>query len=59
MDIYIGKIVNTHGIKGEIRIISDILGASFAKPPYFTRLCSPDIAEIRYAKLKNSIDLIY
>lgn len=24
MDIYIGKIVNTHGIKGEIRIISDI-----------------------------------
>lgn len=24
MDIYIGKIVNTHGIKGEIRILSDI-----------------------------------
>lgn len=24
MNIYIGKIVNTHGIKGEIRILSDI-----------------------------------
>lgn len=24
MDIYIGKIVNTHGIKGEVRILSDI-----------------------------------
>ena len=23
MDIYIGKFVNTHGIKGEIRILSD------------------------------------
>ena len=23
--VYIGKIVNTHGIKGEIRIISDFL----------------------------------
>ena len=23
--IYIGKIVNTHGIKGEIRILSDFL----------------------------------
>lgn len=24
MDIYIGKFVNTHGIKGEIRILSDV-----------------------------------
>ena len=24
MDIYVGKIVNTHGIKGEVRILSDI-----------------------------------
>ena len=23
--IYIGKIVNTHGIKGEVRILSDFL----------------------------------
>ena len=24
MNIYIGKFVNTHGIKGEIRILSDV-----------------------------------
>ncbi len=32
MEIYVGKIVNTHGLKGEVRILSDFL---FKKETFF------------------------
>lgn len=35
-EVYIGKIVNTHGIKGELRIISDFKYKNFIFKPNFT-----------------------
>ena len=40
--IYVGKIVNTHGIKGEIRILSDFLKKDLVFKKDFTLYIGPN-----------------
>lgn len=54
--IYIGKIVNTHGIKGELRLLSSFLEKDLVFKPGFKIYIGPDLEEhiiTSYRKHKN------